>query len=857
MEDPLCTPEGESHLRFLGKNQDMPFFMVQAGKGYFNCNASGGRIKRPIRIPLAEAKEKSTTRAFLVTHAAGNNGLSNSADLRAEAAGMKSHTLCYVIMVDRCADNSTATQPSRQAKSNPLIVLKPLTLCLTVFLSTASFLGKRDPKTKRATFSDVKIDVYFNGELCNSAYVPERHRSEAFTMSELIVRFSGRRIGRHVERPWIMVPPGQNPDGTVREGKRSNGACPSVRGRWVALSRALNLEAEKSGGDENGALTVGGEYLASLAKLEMPAAVGAMQEEGGHSFGVIDVVVIYGRGQKDDASCPYLTEPTPIRVMSHGAEVESLLKSRRAVDVPKISKDRRNSQADAQTIDQTFSNTPSSRVRAKPGIDPQTTTGSGGVPNSRSSTPCRTHTKPSAVPTPSRCGVSPANPRIASELSTYISAKDSRTNRTVNTSIIHSQPSQDPYREAGNPSRLAPDQRHTNTNAVAPLRLQRSTLQTELVALAFDTSRTSKFGEATLPSRLRKPISTTMPSISTPNPSNTQNRTIPRPSIQPGRIRISQNARARARNPSGSFIKHQASNSTSSDNPSNSVPHNRSPPNLAKPVPPKRYKGPKSSPPPKPKEPKSKEQRSKEQKLEEPPPKRARMPYEMVLTDRRTAAEEIEAIEEQVKEEFEMAAKEGGYRRRRTTRAMLGSVGGSAGGSLGGEGMGASQPVEDGITQISDTISPAGATAGISPSKVRLKVNAPAPPESIRTGTAQPECSRTPSTPPIPNAATVSASAPSKPTPHPAKPSPSINLSATLINPSRATEPQERRHRYPSTSELPDFETPELSKDSVLTYAPPGILRQVRGERGGWFVEEGVVMGVRFVVGWGGGSRGG
>ncbi|KAL8836627.1 MAG: hypothetical protein Q9170_002850 [Blastenia crenularia] len=50
-------------------------------------------------------------------------------------------------------------------------------------------------------------------------------------------------------------------------------------------------------------------------------------------------------------------------------------------------------------------------------------------------------------------------------------------------------------------------------------------------------------------------------------------------------------------------------------------------------------------------------------------------------------------------------------------------------------------------------------------------------------------------------------------------------------------------------SERVPWEVPALSKDSVVGYAEAGTERQVRSERGGWFREEGVLVGVRFVVG--------
>ena len=46
-----------------------------------------------------------------------------------------------------------------------------------------------------------------------------------------------------------------------------------------------------------------------------------------------------------------------------------------------------------------------------------------------------------------------------------------------------------------------------------------------------------------------------------------------------------------------------------------------------------------------------------------------------------------------------------------------------------------------------------------------------------------------------------------------------------------------------------DFILPELCQDCCITYAEPGVVRNVGAVRGGWFEERGVLMGTRFIVG--------
>lgn len=51
-ETPLYAEDG-SHVRFLGKQGNMPFFMVHAGKSFFDSTTKEKRNRRPARIPLA------------------------------------------------------------------------------------------------------------------------------------------------------------------------------------------------------------------------------------------------------------------------------------------------------------------------------------------------------------------------------------------------------------------------------------------------------------------------------------------------------------------------------------------------------------------------------------------------------------------------------------------------------------------------------------------------------------------------------------------------------------------------------------------------------------------------------------
>ncbi len=156
--------------------------------------------------------------------------------------------------------------------------------------------------------------MYFNGELCASTYVPERFHSDKHGMTEHIVRFSGRRVHRLLEKPWVILPRGQCPDERPRPSKQNMASQEGAKERWAAVSKALTIEAGKLGRGKNGELSLLADYLSTLAALAMPSELQEIQKAGGPKMGIIDVVVTAGKGQKDDANGMLLMEPTPIRL---------------------------------------------------------------------------------------------------------------------------------------------------------------------------------------------------------------------------------------------------------------------------------------------------------------------------------------------------------------------------------------------------------------------------------------------------------------------------------------------------------------------------------------------------------------
>lgn len=364
-ETPIYTEEEwPSQLRFLGSHQDMPFLLVKASTGLTTDSSYNRASSSPSSMSVPELTEDntsfgttelaSTLTSFVTVNDIGLEDeislVTPTIDTSDDAVTRSSPTpTVYVscdgsmnsVGTDKVNNGAPVLDPTKvhdhqikavEALRSSLLrnrrphaqqESKPQALCLTVQLSKRSFLPNPYRGVKKIPVFDVKIDIYFNGELCASAYVPERHRSES-GIAELTQRFGGRRIDRLLERPWTIVPSGQNADGSLREHKSSQGGYVGAQQRWSAISELLKAEAEKGGRNKWGDLSVLGDYLQNLSKLEMPKEVEELQKPGGANYGIIDVVLTTGCGKKDDPDVGYLSKPTRIRTSDLRASIPKI-----------------------------------------------------------------------------------------------------------------------------------------------------------------------------------------------------------------------------------------------------------------------------------------------------------------------------------------------------------------------------------------------------------------------------------------------------------------------------------------------------------------------------------------------------
>lgn len=346
-EDTVACCEDRGRLHFLGKHKDMPFFLVHVGadlfKPHFNSKDLGGSSGAasstpPDRNTCGVSTGSFSTLTSLASTPTGSepdrieNERQGSSAKRTTSATTKDATDNTSSKRSR-AGNSIATDsrfpipscgpsvPAANAMSPtvPLslmnlhhatvvhpIELIPQALTLVISLTDKSFLRSF---VAPHIAQDVKLDVFFNGEFACSKYVAARYRIEKSKTSELTQQISGIRVHRLLEHAWVILPPGQNPDGSLRGLKRTKSASVGSKERWDQIAAALRKEADELGFDEHDCRPPVGDYLASLAGLEMPDAVTQMQRPGGLKFGVVDVVLSVGRGKKYDSSSYYLTNP--------------------------------------------------------------------------------------------------------------------------------------------------------------------------------------------------------------------------------------------------------------------------------------------------------------------------------------------------------------------------------------------------------------------------------------------------------------------------------------------------------------------------------------------------------------------
>ncbi|KAL8781678.1 MAG: hypothetical protein Q9213_005895 [Squamulea squamosa] len=322
----FVDPNGYS-LGCLGSGRDMPFLMVHAHPTYASNTLSASTPSHRTALPPS--------------HTTPQEGDSQDSPLTELSSPRSSvfRDLDDTYVSSRLA-RSLKPAPALDHRTYKDIVTQAL--CLRIQPTTKSFRGVGEPRPMKWGHSDMKIDVFLNGDLCTSAYIAE----SAFCKKDpLRDTFSGARVSWVTEKPWILVPPDPN----------ATGADTTVEGRWNEIAQALGFAADSYGWNERNEPSPSTDFLQSLASLPMPATLPNMLGTVNTRFATIDVIVTTGKGRKEDASAPYLMRPIPLKL--DGFEAASPVKATRLIESQQPRKRIRSarpsrSYADAEILSQ-------------------------------------------------------------------------------------------------------------------------------------------------------------------------------------------------------------------------------------------------------------------------------------------------------------------------------------------------------------------------------------------------------------------------------------------------------------------------------------------------------------------------
>ena len=182
---------------------------------------------------------------------------------------------------------------------------------------TSQFQIRLTPFSSNGTdTADFGIElVYLNGQFFDSELVRYGYATRNSAMTKQIVHFTGHRISRAIEKPWILVPSGQDPDGTPAQCHDRGSDAPGRR--WHAISKALLSAADRAGRNRDGERSALGECLESLASLPIQPEVAGVRKPGSANFGVIDVMVSWAKGTKVNLPEKYHSRPMFAIVEGH------------------------------------------------------------------------------------------------------------------------------------------------------------------------------------------------------------------------------------------------------------------------------------------------------------------------------------------------------------------------------------------------------------------------------------------------------------------------------------------------------------------------------------------------------------
>ncbi|KAK0337791.1 hypothetical protein LTR91_010757 [Friedmanniomyces endolithicus] len=301
-ERPLSTEgDGMGVMQFVGANEDMPLFMVEAGDGL--ARARSGETAHQAGDPVGGLMVANTDSPLTSL-----SGTPDAVDLTFAVKREQSPAPATTLTGRKRAKKAARAQPV-EPDAKPALTFfsdferartfldtnpdEPQALCLTVQTNHKSFLPKNMDGTKR-TGQDLKIEVFLNGELVASSLI--NTRGSAVELKNDKIRFHGTRVHRQSERLWTY-------QSTATADAYDD--ILSASQQWDATSRALEKEAGLRGRNKWGDVPPTAELLLALSQHQLPAR---LSDQAG--LAVFDLVITAGYGKKYGPETAYLLAPT-------------------------------------------------------------------------------------------------------------------------------------------------------------------------------------------------------------------------------------------------------------------------------------------------------------------------------------------------------------------------------------------------------------------------------------------------------------------------------------------------------------------------------------------------------------------
>lgn len=264
-------------VQFIGSNEDLPLYMVEAGdkiktKMQFDCDACEAPTSiRSDSSPLTSLGATPTPTQHSFESSSPQKRTASSQFLAPSGAISEPHTLERALR--------TYLDSSAQA------------LVLDIDLSSKSFHSDSSG-SGASTGKSLKIEIFINGHLADVSFINARRSAVQVTNDK--VRFTGTRVHRQVEKPWLYTPADDLQDQTE-----------DAVHRWAGLSSALTAEAKRRGKDRFGDPAPSADFLAALATLQLPESV-----KGRNGIATVDMIITTGKGKKYGPEAGYITGPT-------------------------------------------------------------------------------------------------------------------------------------------------------------------------------------------------------------------------------------------------------------------------------------------------------------------------------------------------------------------------------------------------------------------------------------------------------------------------------------------------------------------------------------------------------------------